>query len=101
MTLTVCHTYDGKASCPKAVTHYCCSQGKHVNSLLSRSGHGRTLHSLDVKQAQHFDSEKLSQVFLVLRTGFEPLVMESIGFRGRRFLPTEPPRPPGITLQNV
>ena len=36
------------------------------------------------KSAQHFDSEKLSQICLVLWTGFEPLVMESIGFRGRR-----------------
>ena len=31
----------------------------------------------DNESAQHFDSEKLSQLFLVLRTGFEPLVFES------------------------
>ena len=38
----------------------------------------------DNESAQHFDSEKLSQNFLVLRTGFEPLIMESIGSRSRR-----------------
>ena len=38
----------------------------------------------DGESAQQFDSEKLSQIFLVLRTGIEPLVMESIGSRGRR-----------------
>ena len=36
------------------------------------------------ESAHHFDSEKLSHIFLALRTGFEPLVMESIGSRGRR-----------------
>ena len=34
-------------------------------------------------ESAHFDSEKLTN-FLVLQTGFEPLVMESIGSRGRR-----------------
>ena len=37
----------------------------------------------DNESAQHFNSEKLSQFFLVLRTVFKPLVMESIGSRGR------------------
>ena len=42
----------------------------------------------DNESAQHFDSEKLSQMFLVLWTGFEPLVF------GSRVdaLPTEPPQ---------
>ena len=31
------------------------------------------------ESAQHFDSEKLNKI-LVLWTGFEPLVMEPIGF---------------------
>ena len=31
----------------------------------------------DNESAQHFDSEKLSQIFLVLRMGFEPLVFRS------------------------
>ena len=30
------------------------------------------------KSAQYFDSEKLSQILIVLRTGLEPLAMESI-----------------------
>ena len=34
------------------------------------------------ESAQHFDSEKLSQILLVFPTGFEPLVMEFIGSRG-------------------
>ncbi len=38
----------------------------------------------DNESAQHFDTEKLIYIFLVLRTGFEPLVMESIGSRSRR-----------------
>ena len=33
----------------------------------------------DNESAQHFDSEKVSQIVLVLRTGFEPLSMASIG----------------------
>ena len=33
------------------------------------------------ESAQHFDSEELSPILFVLRTGFEPLV---IGSRGRR-----------------
>ena len=53
----------------------------------------------DNESAQHFDSEKLKQMFLVLRTGFEPQVMESIGSRGRRStLPIEPQRPPDVTF---
>ena len=44
--------------------------------------------TLTMSQDQHFDSEKLSQIFLVLWTGFEPLVMESIGSRGWRSHPS-------------
>ena len=44
--------------------------------------HGGVEHT-DNESAQHFDSEKLSQFVLVLRTGFEPLVIKSIGSRGR------------------
>ena len=36
------------------------------------------------ESAQQFDSEKLLQIFLVLWTGFELLVIESIGSRGQR-----------------
>ena len=36
------------------------------------------------ESAQYFDWEKLSQICLVPQTGFKPLVMESIGSRGRR-----------------
>ena len=39
----------------------------------------------DNESAQNVDSEKLAQICLVLRTGFEPLVMETVGSRGRRF----------------
>ena len=35
------------------------------------------------ESAQRFDRKKLSQICLVLRAGLEPLVMESIGSRGR------------------
>ena len=53
----------------------------------------------DNESAQHFDSEKLSQILLVLRTGLEPLVMESNGSRGKAdALPSEPPRPPSVSL---
>ena len=47
----------------------------------------------DNESAQHFDSENLLQIVLVLRTGFEPLVF------GSRVdaLPTEPPRHPYYT----
>ena len=38
----------------------------------------------DSESAQHYDSEKLPQMFIVLRTGFEPLLMTSIGSGGRR-----------------
>ena len=42
----------------------------------------------DSESAQHFDSEKaLTIFFIVLRTGFEPLVLEADA------LPIEPPRP--------
>ena len=44
--------------------------------------------TLTMSQDQHFDSEKLSQICLVLWTGFEPLVMESIGSRGWRSHPS-------------
>ena len=46
--------------------------------------HGSGAHRQRVSTTFSSDSEKLSQIFLVLRTGFEPLVMESIGSRGRR-----------------
>ena len=42
----------------------------------------------------HFDTEKLSHMLVVLRTRFEPLVMESMGSRGRRsskWATTSPP----------
>ena len=35
----------------------------------------REVGHIDNESAQHLDSEKLSQLFLVLRTGFEPLVL--------------------------
>ena len=35
-----------------------------------------------IHTGQHFDSEKLSKTFLVLQTGFEPLLMKSIGSWG-------------------
>ena len=38
----------------------------------------------DNESAQFFYSEKLAEMFLVLRTGLEPLIMESIRSRGRR-----------------
>ena len=41
----------------------------------------------DSEATQHFDSEKLSQIFLVLLTRFEPLVFAS----RVDALPTEPP----------
>ena len=48
-------------------------------------------------QHNNFDWEKLTQIFLVLRTGFEPLIF------GSRVdaLPTEPPRHPVIGGINV
>ena len=42
------------------------------------------------ESAQHFDSKKLSQIFLVLQTGFEPLIF---GSRVNALL-IEPPRHP-------
>ena len=48
----------------------------------------------DNESAQHFDSEKLSQIFIVLRAGFQHLVMQSIGSRLEAdALPTKLPRP--------
>ena len=49
-----------------------------------RAVYTRGVGHTDNESAQHFDSEKLLQICLVLRTGFEPLVIESIGSQGRR-----------------
>ena len=43
-------------------------------------------HTPTVSQHSNFDSEKLSQMFLVLQMGFEPVVFGS----GEDALPTEP-----------
>ena len=45
--------------------------------LMRANTHGGWGHT-DNESAQHFDPENLSQFFLVLRMGFEPLIMESI-----------------------
>ena len=45
------------------------------------------------ESAQHFDSEKPSLIFLVLRTVFEPLSWNPLDLEAD-VLPFEPPRPP-------
>ena len=57
----------------------------NVRTFLCVSIHTGVGHT-DKESAQHCDSEQLSQFFLVLRTGCESLVMESIGSRGRHFI---------------
>ena len=54
-----------------------------VRTFLCVRVHTRLGHT-DNESAQQFDSEELLQFFLVLLTGFEPLVIVSIGSRGRR-----------------
>ena len=51
-----------------------------------------------IESAQRFDSKKLLQIVLVLRAGFEPKVMESIGSRGWRSTNCATTPPQGIGL---
>ena len=53
----------------------------NVRALLCMCIHTGVGHTDE--SAQHY-TRKNSQICLVLRTGFEPLLMESIGSRGRR-----------------
>ena len=64
----------------------------NVRTLLCVPIHMGLVHT-DSNSAQHFDSEKHSQFVLVLRMGFQPLVMNPLDFEADA-LPSEPPRPP-------
>ena len=45
-------------------------------------------------ESAHFESEKLPQIFIVLRTGFEHLVSGNPLDLEANAVPIEPPRPP-------
>ena len=72
--LSLCAVFSCLYNPPNSDMNYRISNVRTFLCLRIHTGVGDT----DNESVKHFDSEKLSHFFLVLRTGFEPLVIGSI-----------------------